>query len=169
MDGYAYVLEALREDCYRRLRAYTPDPRTRFTTWPVVVTRRLLLDHQRRRYGRPRSTDDARRAEHATRRRLEDLIAAEVDPDRVASPAADSPDAELRRRELAEALRRALDELDPADRLLLALRFEDDRPAREIARIVGLPTVFHVYRRLGTVLAALRRALARRGVSEPEP
>ena len=169
MDGYAYVLEALREDCYRRLRAYAPDPRTRFTTWLVVVTRRLLLDYHRRRYGRPRSEDDTRRAEHAARRRLEDLVASEVDPDLVAGSATDSPDADVRRRELVEALRRALDELNPADRLLLALRFEDARPVREIARMVGFPTVFHVYRRLDAVLAALKRALARRGVSDPEP
>ena len=169
MDGYAFVLEALREDCCRRLRAYIPDGRTRFTTWLVVVTRRLLLDHVRRRYGRPRSDDDARRAEHAARRRLEDLVAAEVDPDLLTAPAANSPDTEVRRRELAAALRRTLDELSPADRLLLALRFEDGRPVREIARIVGFSTVFHVYRRLDAVLGALRGALARRGVSDPEP
>ena len=42
MDGYAHVLEALREDCYRRLRAYVPRGTTRFTTWLVVVVRRLL-------------------------------------------------------------------------------------------------------------------------------
>jgi RNA polymerase sigma factor (sigma-70 family) len=169
MDAYAYVLEALREDCYRRLRAYTPDPRTRFTTWLVVVARRLVLDFHRRRYGRPRSEDELRRAERAARRRLEDLVAAEIEPDQLTTSPANSPDAALRRRELADALRAALDELPPPDRLLLALRFEDERSAREIAGALGLPTVFHVYRRLGAVLGELRGALARRGVEEPEP
>ena len=169
MDAYAYVLEALREDCYRRLRAYTPDPRARFTTWLVVVARRLVLDFHRRRYGRPRSEDELRRAERAARRRLEDLVAAEIEPDQLTTSPANSPDTALRRRELAAALRAALDELPPPDRLLLALRFEDERPVKEIAGALGLPTVFHVYRRLGAVLGELRGALARRGVEEPEP
>ena len=168
MDGYAYVLEALREDDCHRLRAYVPDGKTRFTTWLVVVTRRLLLDHFRRRYGRPRSEDDARRVEHAARRRLTDLLSAEVDPDSLESSAANSPDAKIRREDLATMLRLAVAELDPPDRLLLALRFEDDRPVREIATMLGLPTVFHVYRRLGVVVAVLRRSLARRGVEGPE-
>lgn len=169
MDGYAYVLESLGENCCRRLRAYTPDPRTRFTTWLVVVTRRLLLDHHRRRYGRPRSDQDARRAAHASRRRLEDLVAAEVDPDELTTSTSASPDAAVRHEELAHALRLALDELDPPDRLLLALRFDDDRSVREITATLGFPTIFHVYRRLGSVLAALKSALARRGVEESEP
>jgi RNA polymerase sigma factor (sigma-70 family) len=169
MDGYASVLEALREDCFRRLRAYTPDARTRFTTWLVVVARRLLLDHFRRRYGRSRSDDDVRRAEHVTRRRLEDLVAAEVDPESLTTSTSSSPDAAIRHRDLANALRGAIDELAPTDRLLLALRFEDDRSVREIAAMLGWPTVFHVYRRLGAVLVALKDALARRGVSEAEP
>jgi RNA polymerase sigma factor (sigma-70 family) len=169
MDGYAYVLEALREDCCRRLRAYTPDARSQFTTWLVVVTRRLLLDHHRRRYGRWRGEDHARPAEQAARRRLEDLIASEVDPARLTTSATNSPELAVRQRELADVLRRALEELDSGDRLLLTLRFEDDRPVRQIAAMLGLPTVFHVYRRLGAVLERLKRALARRGVHESEP
>jgi RNA polymerase sigma factor (sigma-70 family) len=169
MDGYAHVLEALREDCYRRLRAYTPQAKTRFTTWLVVVTRRLVLDHHRHRYGRPRSDDGGRREQHVARRRLEDLVATEIDPEQLATSSSNSPDVGLRRAELARALRQALDELDPTDRLLLALRFEDERPVREIAATMKLPTVFHVYRRVRAALADLKGALARRGVEEPEP
>lgn len=169
MDGYAYVLEALAEDCNRRLRAYAPDGRTHFTTWLVVVARRLVLDRHRQRYGRPRSDDDARRAAHAARRQLENLAAAEIDPDELASGAGNSPDLEIRRRELAEALTNALGELDPADRLVVALRFEDGRSAREIAGVMNLPTVFHAYRRISSALTALRGALARRGVDAAEP
>lgn len=168
MDGYAYVLEALREDDCHRLRAYVPDGKTRFTTWLVVVTRRLLLDHFRRRYGRPRSGNDAQRAEHAARRKLTDLLGVEVDPDSLTTSAADSPDAMIRSEELATILHLAMAELDPPDQLLLALRFADDRPVREIAKMLGLPTVFHVYRRLRIVVATLRRSLARRGVEGPE-
>jgi RNA polymerase sigma factor (sigma-70 family) len=169
MDGYAHVLAALREDNCRRLRAYTPRPGTQFTTWLVVVARRLMLDHHRHRVGRPRSTETERRAEHATRRRLEELVAVELDPDGLTTPTEDSAEARLRRGELTEALRQALAALDAPDRLLLALRFEDERSVREIASVLGLPSVFHVYRRLNGVLATLREALARRGVSEPDP
>lgn len=169
MDAYAFVLAALRDDGCRRLRAYVPDGRTRFTTWLVVVARRLVRDHQRQRYGRPRSEDEQRVAEHAVRRRIEDLVVTEIDPDLLTSPADTGPDAAIRRQELTTALCQALGELEPSDRLLLTLRFEDQRPVREIARLLGMPTVFHVYRRQGVVLAALRRALARRGVEEPEP
>src|SRR5687768_12980779 len=45
MNGYAFILDALREDDCRRLRAYVPAPGTRFTTWLVVVARLLLFDH----------------------------------------------------------------------------------------------------------------------------
>jgi DNA-directed RNA polymerase specialized sigma subunit len=74
----------------------------------------------------------------------------------------------IRSEELATMLRLAVAELDPPDQLLLALRFTDDRPVREIAIMLGLPTVFHVYRRLRIVVAALRRSLAGRGVDGPE-
>lgn len=167
MDAYAFVLEALREDGFRRLRAYTPDGRTKFTTWLVVVTRRLALDHVRQRYGRSRSDDETKQAEQATRLRLEDLVAEEIDPDQIAS-ALESPDSFVRRFELTSALRAALESMEPADRLLLALRYEDERPIKDIARALGFPSVFHVYRRLGVVLDQMRRALARRGVEEPE-
>jgi len=126
MDAYAFVLAALRNDRCSRLRAYAPDGRTRFTTWLVVVARRLVRDHQRQRYGRPRSDDEERIAEHAVRRRIEDLVVAEIDPDILTSPADTGPDAGIRRQELTAALRQALGELEPSDRLLLALRFEDE-------------------------------------------
>ncbi len=168
MDAYTFVLEALRADGCRRLRAYVPDGRTKFTTWLVVVSRRLGLDYLRQRYGRSRSDDVARREEQGARRRLEDLVADEIDPDQL-SAASHSPDAALQHAELVGALRLALDQLDSADRLLLVLRFVDERSVREIARALGLPTVFHVYRRLGSALAALRASLARRGVDGPEP
>jgi len=167
MDAYAFVLEALRENGCRRLRAYTPDGRTKFTTWLVVVTRRLALDFARQRYGRSRSDDDAKRAEQAARRRLEDLVAEEIDPDQIVG-GSESPDASVRLGELTSAVRSALAALGPADRLLLALRFADERPIKDIARALGFPSVFHVYRRLGVVLDQMRRALARRGVEEPE-
>jgi RNA polymerase sigma factor (sigma-70 family) len=93
----------------------------------------------------------------------------EIDPEELATSAAHGPDIAIRQRELTSALRTAIDQLDPADRLLLALRFEDDRPVREIATIMRLPSVFHVYRRVSAALAELKRLLANRGVVEPHP
>ena len=169
MDGYASVLEDLRADDYRRLRAYRPRSTSQFTTWLVVVTRRLLLDYRRQRYGRSRSDDEARQEGQAARRLLEDLIGSEVDPDQLPIDGSRSADADVGRRELSSALQQTLTELSPPDRLLLALRFEDERPVKEIAAIMRLPTVFHVYRRLEKVLSELKRALARRGVDAAEP
>ena len=169
MDGYVWVLEALREHDCRRLRGYIPVPGVNFTTWLVVVTRRSLLDQRRQRYGRSRSEDETRRAEHDVRRRLEDLVIAELDIDRVTTSDADGPDLAIRRQELTDALRRSLEELAPSDRILLALRFEDGRSIREIAAMLGSPTVFHLYRQLNATLSVLRRALLRQGVEEPNP
>jgi RNA polymerase sigma factor (sigma-70 family) len=169
MDAFAHALETLREDECRRLRAYVPEPGVQFSSWLVVVTRRLALDYFRHRYGRSRSEDVERQQEQQTRRRLEDLVAAEIDPDLLGEESKDQPDSEIRRQQLGLALSHALEELDPADRVLLALRFEDNRPIRDIARTLHLPTVFHVYRRLGAVLSELRRALEKRGVDTAEP
>jgi RNA polymerase sigma factor (sigma-70 family) len=169
MDGYAHALEALREDNCRRLRAYVPDPQIKFSSWLVVVTRRLALDHFRHRYGRSRSQQIDRQQEQQTRRRLELLVAEKVDADLLVDDSAVGADAEIRRQQLLAALAGSITELNPDDRLLLALRFEDDRPVREIARILGLPSVFHVYRRLGAALSQVRRTLASRGVYTAEP
>jgi len=168
MDGYAYVLERLREDQSRRLRGYVADGGSKFTTWLVVVARRLCLDFHRHRYGRARDSTPDSAAEQAARRRLADLVAGAADPDQLAAPAAD-PALSAQVRELHEALAAATTRLAPTDRLLLKLRFDDDLSAREIAAVVGLPTPFHVYRRINTLLELLRRSLSQRGVEGAEP
>ena len=164
MDGYTYILEQLREDGCRRLRAFAPG-RSKFTTWLVVVARRLCVDQQRSRYGRLRDNDSV--AVFAARRRLSDLVA-EMDPDEIASKGVDSAQS-LQAGELHDALEAALARLAPADRVLLKLRFEDDLSAREIAAVLRMPTLFHVYRRLDALLKELRVALRTRGVEGSEP
>ena len=167
MDAYTFVLEALRERDHRRLRAYVPDGKTPFTTWLIVVTRRLVLDHVRARYGRLQSADPASREDYATRRRLEDLLATEIEPDQLEGryPATD---AAIRHEQLTQALRCALARLEPEERLLITLRFLDGRPVRDIARALKLSSVFHVYRRLDAVLQKLRESLVRIGVEDAE-
>jgi len=165
MDRYAYALDRLRQDDFRRLREYVADGRGKFTTWLVVVVRRACLDQARQRYGRQRGgTDEA----HRQRRELADLVAADVDPDLL--PGADSnPEDVARVRQLTRRLGTALEELEPGDRLLLRLRFNDEVPVAEIARICGFPSVFHVYRRLNGIYEALRHALRDVGVRDATP
>jgi RNA polymerase sigma factor (sigma-70 family) len=168
MDAYAYLLEQLRQDDSRRLRQYLEDSRAQFTTWLVIVARRLCVDFLRQRYGRA-PTAPTRTADHAVRRRLVDLVGDEIGT-MVALPAPGSGlDDELRRRDLHLTLQRCIAELPPAHRLLLALRFEDDLPVREIAKRLRYPTPFHVYRVLNGVLAHLRQDLAARGVGDAAP
>src|SRR5260370_32412986 len=79
----------MRETHCGRLHGYVAEGRSKFTTWLVVVARRLCLDFHRHRYGRPRDTTPDAAAEQAARRRLADLVAGAADPDQLAAPVAD--------------------------------------------------------------------------------
>jgi RNA polymerase sigma factor (sigma-70 family) len=158
MDAYAYVLERLREDDYRRLRSFDPTGRASFSTWLTVVVRRLCVDLVRQRYGRGGRADTDEEARR-TRRRLVDLTAEELDVSNVADVSSEGPEAAIDAETMRLALTKALAELEPRDRLLLALRFEDDLSAERIAGALDMPTPFHVYRRLTRVLESLRKRL----------
>lgn len=166
MDRYAFVLEQLRRDRCQRLRGYVSDGRGKFSTWLVVVVRRLCLDQLRSRYGRRDRTDEQTRQQ---RRQLADLVGADMDLDLLPADDGPLPDDVLRRDELHAELGAAIAELDAADRLLLRLRFQDEVPVAEIARLLALPSVFHVYRQLNRTFSALRAALKRAGVDDPIP
>lgn len=163
MDRYLFMIEKLREDDYRRLRAFSPGGRARFSTWLLVVGRRLCLDQYRARYGRDRG---AAPEERARRRSLADLASC-VDIDRVADLARAVPELPSDN-ETLRALAEAIATLDASDRLLLTCWYDDGLPAGEIAALVGLPTSFHVYRRIRVVCQALRRELVARGIDGPE-
>ena len=75
----------------------------------------------------------------------------------------------VRQTELSEALTQELARLPSRDQLLLQLRFADDLTAQEVARLLDFASPFHVYRRVNTLLAQLRRMLARRGVESSVP
>ena len=167
MDSYAYVLEALREDGHRRLRAFSADGRGKFSTWLVVVARRLCLDFRRHKYGRARAASPEGREQRAARRRLVDLVTDEIDVANLVRAETD-PATDVQDRERSATLHAALRALPPSDRLLLTFRFEDELSAREIAQIMGIATPFHVYRRLNHVLAGLRETLRRQGLESAE-
>jgi len=165
MERYAYILEKLREHDFRRLRAYQTDGRARFSTWLTVAARRLCLDHHRARYGRFRKEAQAGggMSLRVLRRRLADAEGTLLDTSLLPDPAASADQGAI----LAERDRHldaALAALPPQDRLLLTLRFEDELSAARISRVLGLPTPFHVYRRLQQVLGRLRAMLAAKGL-----
>ena len=170
MDRYVFMLDALRRDDYRRLRQYASDGRGKFTTWLMVVARRLCLDEYRRRYGRPQGDDASSSMDAwAERRRLINLVGEELGAAEVAGLAEAVPDVALQRSELAALLEAALARLDASERLLLRLRFVDDRSVPRIARLLGDGSAFHYYRRLEKVLARLRDSLQAVGVDNSVP
>ncbi|HET6579149.1 MAG TPA: sigma-70 family RNA polymerase sigma factor [Gemmatimonadales bacterium] len=165
MDSYAYMLDQLRRNGCARLRTYVACDHCTFATWLVVVCRRLCLDHHRRKYGRVTAgggerggVGDAR----ASRRRLADLVAHESDLLSLADRSIPDPCLALDDASAAGALRSAVARLSAEDQSLLRLRFEQELTAREIATLVGLPSPFHVYRRLRIVCGVLRGLLEAR-------
>lgn len=168
LDHYSYMLEQLRQDGFRRLRAYQGDSGGKFTTWLVVVARRLCVDHHRRTHGRLQTPAEspARSLEHSVRHHLADLIADEIDLDQFADGKSPSPDALVLTEERHLALKDAIGSLDVADKLLLTLRFKDEIAVDHIAPMVGLRNRFQVHRRLKAVLAKVRRRLEDHGFAE---
>ena len=167
MDRYTFVLDVLRRDDYRRLKTYVSDGRGSFHTWLAVVTGRICLDEYRHRYGRLQSEGAEASERHSRRRTLADLAASELDLDLLASPGDDAPDQTLERAEIRATVEAALARLDPADRLVLRLRFEEDMSVPEIARFLGEGSPFRLYRRIEKVLAALRAPLGKHGPEHP--
>jgi len=171
MDRYAYVLEQLRVDDARRLRQFVADGRSALSTWLVVVSQRLCFDYHRQCHGRNRSrAGESPRRDDAwlARRRLVALLGAEVDLAAITDARPSISDS-LQLAEIYDVLEAALQSLQPQDRLLVKLRFEDDLPIPEIARNLGFASRFHVYRHLDRVLRELRRVLESSGVREMIP
>jgi RNA polymerase sigma factor (sigma-70 family) len=162
MDAYANILEKLREDGCRRLRAYTAHPRSQFTTWLVVVARRVCVDYQRQKYGRICQGPNHANERRNTRRKLENLADGVSIDDTVFDGNETYIGLEFEKAEERSELEAVTRSLTPADRLLLTLRFEDELSAAEIADILGMPSQFHVYRRLKAILAGLKKEIGDR-------
>ena len=176
LDRYAYMLDELRRNDCRRLRAYAADGRGRFSTWLTVVARRLCLDHFRRHYGRNRGDGPIQihveaLSRRAVRRRLSDLAGAIDDLSCLPDLTLRDPGEVVDERDRRQALRQALDELSPGDQLLLQLRFEEGLTARESAPLLGLASQFHVYRRIEAVCGVVRARLtaSRRDAGAGDP
>ncbi len=166
MDRYTFVVAALRQDDYRRLRAYLADGRGKFTTWLMVVVRRLCFDQHRQRYGRQQGETQLSDDRHAQRRQLADLLGGELELTTLTTSPELAPDEALLRSEQRNALEQALAHLELSDRLLLRFRFEDDLSVPEIARVLGEHSPFRLYRGLERILASVRQMLEEAGISD---
>jgi RNA polymerase sigma factor (sigma-70 family) len=166
MERYSYILGKLREGNFHRLRTFDPEGGASFSTWLAVAARRLCLDYHRNVYGRQRATTATPRSVELrlARRSLADSIAAEIDTDYLPDAAAIGADVQAVLRERDSLLCAELSRLSPRERLILALRFQDGLSASRMARILSLPTPFHVYRQLNGILRGLRTALLARGL-----
>jgi len=166
MERYTYILDKLREDDFHRLRMFDETSGARFSTWLTVTARHLCLDHLRAVYGRQRESAQPERIYplRGIRRALADSVGPDVDVERIVDEQSPSLIVQTVVGERDEALRAALAQLSSRERLLLALRYEDDLSAARIAGIVGHPTPFHVYRQLNAILSKLRLMLESRGV-----
>jgi RNA polymerase sigma factor (sigma-70 family) len=171
MDRYQFVLAALQEDDFKRLRSYKSHGRSTFRGWLAVVSRRLCLDYDRSQYGRSSRAADTEAPERArsARRKLVDLAGVNLDVGLLAQQSVSDPERTLRETELTDALDAVLRALEPRDQLLLTLRFEDGLSVRQVADVMRYPSVFHVYRALKRVLRHVRKQLADRGVSDAKP
>jgi RNA polymerase sigma factor (sigma-70 family) len=166
MDRYLFVLDALRREDFRRLRAFSSDGRGSFTTWLVAVTRRLCIDEHRHRYGRSPGEEISQRLRE--RAQLVDLLNSVETLESIESTM-DGPDRELQTLELGTALDRALAGLPMTDRLLVRMRFEDGLAVPEIARILGEASPFRIYRQLDRILSQLRKSLEEAGIEGSIP
>jgi RNA polymerase sigma factor (sigma-70 family) len=169
MERYAYVLGKLRENEFRRLRAFDPDAGATFPTWLTVTARRMCLDLHRSRFGRHRAqhSNDRTSILRVARKALGGSFLTDIDADTV-SIVKDQADIEIIREQRNESLRNALSRLTPRERLLLTLKFQDELSASRIAALTGMPSPFHVYRRLNSILSELRKRLISDGIENSD-
>ncbi|MBI2188212.1 MAG: sigma-70 family RNA polymerase sigma factor [Acidobacteria bacterium] len=128
------VAEELAQDAFVRAfaRLSTYDPERKFSAWFFRVLHNLVIDYLRRRRIDTVSLD---------------ALTAEGYP----GPQADSsPEDELERRSLADALEKALEHLRTEYREVVVLRYQQGLTVDEIAGVLGLPE--------GTVKTFLFRA-----------
>lgn len=169
MDAYAFILEELRANGCVKLRAFDIDGGSKFSTWLVVVAHRLCVDLQRRKFGRNREArTEATRQDRMFRLRLGRFAGEDIELRELAASVV-AADEEVCAAELRAALAAALETLSADDRLLLALRFDGELSAQQIARVMQLPSPFHVYRRLDALTKTLRRLLGAHAVERAAP
>jgi RNA polymerase sigma factor (sigma-70 family) len=170
MDRYAYFLDRLRSDNYRKLKQFSEGGSGQLITWLYVVTKRMSVDYHRKVYGRAKPSEQehsVRDLERAARRRLADMLVEELVPNVFPDESTKEPGSELYATETQALLLDAVEKLNASDQLLITLRYADEVPVREIAKIMEFRSTFQVYRRLKSVLGTLREELESRGITSP--
>jgi len=96
-----------------------------------------------------------------------DLLGEEIEMATLQDVSNPAPDRQVQEEEVRAALKETLLELSNEERLLIRLRFEDQQPVREVARVLGWSSEFTARRRLKAVLKKLRGGLETRGIRGP--
>jgi RNA polymerase sigma factor (sigma-70 family) len=149
-DCFLFVCERLVENDFRRLRKFRPSGSASFPTWLRAVVRNLSIDWHRKVHGRPR--DGA----YPIQPRMGTLVSDDGEvAERLRDPQPD-PEVQAASSERSAALSAAIGQLEPSDRLLLRMRFEQDLTLDQVARLVGLKDAQTVDRRLRQILERLR-------------
>ena len=189
-DCFLFICEKLADDQFRRLKAYRPDSKSKFTSWLQVVTARLAIDWYRGQHGRFKPFSSlsgiselelevyrlnfeqglgfdacwhtlSQKHRELTRDGLDKTIAkigamltprqrwlisvrkAEteaLDEEQITSQSnagvqvLSEPESELERQQLADRISNAMSKLEPPQRLLIRLRFQQGLTFRQIAR-----------------------------------
>jgi RNA polymerase sigma factor (sigma-70 family) len=172
MDRYAYMLDRLSQDDFRRLRSYRSDNRAAFSTWLATVARRLCVDHHRMRYGRTRPDVGRKATEDLARRRLLaglDQPHTTGERTELADPNAVDPSSEVCAAEVRTAVLQAVRNLEPIEQRLLAYWFDEGLSAAEIAHRLSYNSPLQVYRQVQRACCRVRRQLEARGIREALP
>jgi RNA polymerase sigma-70 factor (ECF subfamily) len=127
----------------RSLRDFRGD--SSVSSWLYTIARRFCIKKRRRSKFAPAREESLDAQETAAAQRL-------ADP-------GPSPEQNATNRELADALTRAIDALDPAQREVLVLRDVEGLPAPEAAKVLGI-SVEAVKSRLHRARVAVRQELA---------
>lgn len=130
------VAEEVAQDAFVKAftRLSTYDPERRFSAWFFRILHNVAIDHLRRRRLQTVSLDAL-------------MVDGYAGPP---APAHASPDTDVQRRELADALDAALSRLRGDFRAAVVLKYQQDLSVDEIAGILGVPE--------GTVKTYLHRA-----------
>jgi RNA polymerase sigma-70 factor (ECF subfamily) len=130
--GHAEEAEDLAQEVflrvYRARKSY--HPRCKFATWLFTIANNLALNHLRSRQRKPVSSFPPQDSGPLGPRPAEQLV---TDPH-------SGPVRKLKRREMADVIRKALDELNERQRMAVVLNKFEDMNYAEIAEVMEMTT-----------------------------
>jgi len=139
-DVFSAVFMALVEDDFRRLRQYRAENSCTLSTWLTVVATRMAIDYMR---------SDKRHITFSSVSGNDDLLS--LLPD-----SAPSALLQLERKQLAELLRQALEQLPDQDRLLILLLVSEGLAPPQVSDLLGI-AVDALYTRKHRIIERLKK------------